>query len=292
MGMNPTNEKIEAIPQEIRSHLRKLVESLEMADGEEGFQRLAGAWLEKEKLFSAQTANLDMQPMGKVPDGDERGMLLLTNSGSLLSLWPAKNGARAMEYASIALRSDVPDILKGDKIRIEGGVERGRPVEVSGGPLKKTSPIYLIALCSADLSIDEQEKRVREATIFLTNGFTRINRKTQSREEGQIEHFTKQAMISYIAQRSDLTQKEIRQIIDDYLTMVETGALLGESVNIGRLGRLSVKLKAAQKARVGRNPATGEELTIPAKPAHGVPKFSFSSYLKDRAAEVEFEEES
>jgi nucleoid DNA-binding protein len=35
---------------------------------------------------------------------------------------------------------------------------------------------------------------------------------------------------------------------------------------------------------MGRNPATGEEMLIPAKPETGVPKMSFSKHLKERAA--------
>jgi nucleoid DNA-binding protein len=44
---------------------------------------------------------------------------------------------------------------------------------------------------------------------------------------------------------------------------------LGDSqkVRIGGLVQLTVRLKPAQKARQGRNPATGEQITIAAKPA-------------------------
>jgi DNA-binding protein HU-beta len=40
-----------------------------------------------------------------------------------------------------------------------------------------------------------------------------------------------------------------------------------EKVQIGKLVQLTVKLKPASKARPGRNPATGEAITIKAKPA-------------------------
>ena len=258
------------------------------------FERMAAAWIEKEQLFSGQTSALDMEalPEGRqIEPEDERGMLLLTNSGSLLSLWPATEGLREMEYASIPMRSDVPEILRGRGVSIEGPVRRGSPARVNDGPLKKTSPIYKIAVFPADLSKDEQAKRTREATIFLTNGFTRINKQTRAAENSAVEHFNKQSIVAYIAQRSDLTQKEVRQVIDDYLSMIESGVLLGESVNLGRIGRISIKQRPPQKARVGRNPATGEEMTIPAKPAQGVPKISFTSHLKERAAEFDFEEE-
>ena len=39
-----------------------------------------------------------------------------------------------------------------------------------------------------------------------------------------------------------------------------------EKVRIGSLVQLTVRVKPAQKARKGRNPATGEEIAIAAKP--------------------------
>ena len=40
-----------------------------------------------------------------------------------------------------------------------------------------------------------------------------------------------------------------------------------ETVWIGGMVQLAVRVKPAQKQRKGRNPATGEEITIAAKPA-------------------------
>jgi len=289
--MEINHEQIGNLPEEIRDHLRKLVRDTDLPDNEESFELLAAAWIEKEKLFTGQTGALDMEQAEIIGEDDERGMLMLTKSGSLLSLWPAEDGVRDLEYASIAMRTDVPEILKGSGVQVAGSVRQGEPVELSGGSLKKTSPIYRIAVCAEGLDKGEQAMRVREATIFLTNGFARINKLVGNTGNREVEHFTKQSIAAYIAQRSGLTQKAVREVIDDYLSMIETGVLLGETVNLGGIGRLSVKLRPPQKARVGRNPATGEEMTIPAKPAQGVPKISFSSHLKERAAEMDLEEE-
>ncbi len=289
--MEINHEQIGNLPEEIRDHLRKLVRDTDLPDNEESFELLAAAWIEKEKLFTGQTGALDMEQAEIIGEDDERGMLMLTKSGSLLSLWPAEDGVRDLEYASIAMRTDVPEILKGSGVQVAGSVRQGEPVELSGGSLKNTSPIYRIAVCAEGLDKGEQAMRVREATIFLTNGFARINKLVGNTGNREVEHFTKQSIAAYIAQRSGLTQKAVREVIDDYLSMIETGVLLGETVNLGGIGRLSVKLRPPQKARVGRNPATGEEMTIPAKPAQGVPKISFSSHLKERAAEMDLEEE-
>jgi nucleoid DNA-binding protein len=79
--------------------------------------------------------------------------------------------------------------------------------------------------------------------------------------------------------------------MDDYATLIETGMILGERVPLGKLGKLALRLRPARKPRVGRNPATGEEITIKAKPAMYVPAFSPSSSLKEKAAGVRVLEE-
>jgi nucleoid DNA-binding protein len=65
--------------------------------------------------------------------------------------------------------------------------------------------------------------------------------------------------------------------------------LLGDTVSLGRLGRVSVKVRDAQKARVVKHPSTGEEMVVDAKPSRGVPKISFSAYIKERAEGVQGE---
>jgi hypothetical protein len=57
------------------------------------------------------------------------------------------------------------------------------------------------------------------------------------------------------------------------------------------MGRVYLDRRAPQKARVGRNPATGEEMTIPAKPARWTPKISFSTQVTDRAAALPADED-
>ncbi|TVQ40346.1 MAG: HU family DNA-binding protein [Spirochaetaceae bacterium] len=99
------------------------------------------------------------------------------------------------------------------------------------------------------------------------------------------------SMVQYVARKNSVTQVVARQLIDDYLQMVEAGALLGERVPLGRIGRLLYGVRPPQKARVGRNPASGEEITIPARPATAVPRMRFSSYIKQRTAALPLEDE-
>ena len=140
----------------------------------------------------------------------------------------------------------------------------------------------MIAACGPEVAPEEQARRLREATIFLTNGFVRINR-TLTLIEGAPSQVTLRSALRYVAARNGLSRAATRAVIEDYLSVVSAGVLLGERVPLGRLGRLHLSRRAPQKARVGRNPATGEQILIPAKPATMVPRFSASAELKERA---------
>ena len=271
------------IPQEIEAHLKRILDvSGEDWSREEGaLDKLKALWLKKDSLFDEQIALLGMEGVDSLEKGDPRGKLLLTFSGSLVSMGYGEECW--MEYASIKFRSDVPDIIRCDKTALSEDLHRGKSVQFAKGPLKKTSALYKIVVCKADVSPAEQDKRIREATVFLTNSFVHLNRDLTMPMGGEeLEQFNKKNIIAYLAKKSDLSQEKVRMIMDDYTYMLETGMLLGKTVSVGRIGRLSLKIKPRRKARLGRNPATGEEITIPARDAHMGPQFRFSSSFKER----------
>jgi nucleoid DNA-binding protein len=151
-----------------------------------------------------------------------------------------------------------------------------------------TSALLTIAACDPAAPPEEQEKRIREAIIFLTNGFVRINRTVTRPGRDFPEQLTMKSIVTYLARKNGLSQKQTRQLIDDYLTMLESGLLLGLRVPLGKMGRLSLRKRAARKARVGINPATGEPITVTAKPEEQVPRMGFSRLLKERARNASF----
>jgi len=78
---------------------------------------------------------------------------------------------------------------------------------------------------------------------------------------------TQSQMISAVAERAEMTKADAKRVLDalDEVLIQEIGN--AQKVRIGGLVQLTVRVKPAQKARKGRNPATGEEITIAAKPA-------------------------
>lgn len=281
-----------AIPDKIVKHLERIFADSEGEwSREEGaFNRLCSSWEKKERLFSEQIKLLDMEEVDEMGAADLRAALFLTYSGSLVSLGYGEK--RWLEYASISLRAEVPDILHCEETSLSETAYCGRSAGFSRGALKHTSALYRIVRCRDSVPPGEQEKRVREATVFLTNSFIHLNRDlTLPAESQDAEQFSKQNIIAYLARKSGLSRDKVRELTDDYVSMLETGMLMGRSVSLGRLGRFSLSLKASRKARIGRNPATGEELTIPAKAAHWSPVFKFSGGSREKAAAMPLPEE-
>ena len=78
---------------------------------------------------------------------------------------------------------------------------------------------------------------------------------------------TQAQLVTAVADRADLAKPEARRALAalDEIVLEELGN--AQKVRIGGLVQLTVRIKPAQKKRKGRNPATGEEIDIAAKPA-------------------------
>ena len=78
---------------------------------------------------------------------------------------------------------------------------------------------------------------------------------------------TQTQLVSAVADRAEMSKTDAKRALAalDAIVLEELGN--AQKVRIGGLVQLTVRLKPATKARKGRNPATGEEITIAAKPA-------------------------
>jgi nucleoid DNA-binding protein len=78
---------------------------------------------------------------------------------------------------------------------------------------------------------------------------------------------TQSQLIAAVADRAEMSKADARRALDalDEVLLGELGN--AQKVRVGGLVQLTVRVKPAQKKRKGRNPATGEEIEIGAKPA-------------------------
>src|SRR5450755_3666556 len=88
-----------------------------------------------------------------------------------------------------------------------------------------------------------------------------------STREGVPLPLTQTQLVAAVADRAEIPRAEAKRVLGvlEEILLEELGN--AQKVRIGGLAQLTVRVKPAQKARKGRNPATGEEITIAAKPA-------------------------
>jgi DNA-binding protein HU-beta len=78
---------------------------------------------------------------------------------------------------------------------------------------------------------------------------------------------TQSQLADAVAEHADLSRADAKRALAALEQVVLSEIGNAQKVKIGNLVQLTVRLKPATKSRLGRNPATGEEITIAAKPA-------------------------
>jgi len=88
-------------------------------------------------------------------------------------------------------------------------------------------------------------------------------------------HVNKDALVSEIAAKSELSKKDIEMVIDNLTDIITKSIKAGSKVTLTGFGTFRVSKRAA---REGINPQTKERLQIPAM---SVPKFTAGKALKE-----------
>ena len=86
---------------------------------------------------------------------------------------------------------------------------------------------------------------------------------------------TKAELVAKIAEKTGLSKKDAELALNAFMDSVKEALAAGEKVSLVGFGTFEVVERAERK---GRNPQTGEEITIPASKA---PKFRPGKGLKD-----------
>jgi DNA-binding protein HU-beta len=87
------------------------------------------------------------------------------------------------------------------------------------------------------------------------------------RKRRSVMALTQSQLAGEVAERVGLSKADAKAALEALEEIVLEQLGEAEKVRIGGVVQLTVRLKDATKARKGRNPATGEEITISAKPA-------------------------
>ena len=94
---------------------------------------------------------------------------------------------------------------------------------------------------------------------------------------------TKTGILNEIATNTDLSRAQVSAVLDELESVIERHIrkrAVGEFTLPGLL-KIKAAKRPATKKRMGRNPATGEEIVIPAKPATTRVRVTALKKLKD-----------
>ncbi|MBN2041049.1 MAG: hypothetical protein JW864_13485 [Spirochaetes bacterium] len=169
-------EFMDQIPGGIQSHLREIIQTSGLENNDESLEKMAQAWLEKQKAFEENIESQSMEELDTFSKDDERAVLVMTYSGSLLNAGPIKDSGRNIEYTSIGIRADVPNSAVGDNAVFSDDVEVDKELSFESGPIKSTSAVFKIAVCKENASFEEQEETLKNVTEVLEEEFTKINK--------------------------------------------------------------------------------------------------------------------
>ena len=89
----------------------------------------------------------------------------------------------------------------------------------------------------------------------------------------------KTELIAAVAEKTDLSKKDADAAVSAVLGAITDALKAGDKIQLGGFGTFEVRNRAAKQ---GRNPRTGETMTVPASK---VPAFKAGKALKDAVAE-------
>ncbi|MZP29302.1 integration host factor subunit alpha [Heliobacterium undosum] len=85
----------------------------------------------------------------------------------------------------------------------------------------------------------------------------------------------KTELVSAVAEKAQLTKKDAEKAVNAFFTVVEEALKAGDKVQLVGFGTFEIR---ERKARTGRNPQTGETITIEASKT---PAFKAGKSLRD-----------
>jgi hypothetical protein len=169
-------EYLDQIPEPVQDHIRQITKTSGLGEGEDAVETIAKAWLEKKQIFENRVRENHLEEVESYAPDEQRGALLMTYSGSIISVGPQSDGTRNVEYASIGLREDVPERAAHDAAKLSSEVAVDSVAKFSPGPISKSSAIFMITVPRGDMEPEEEEELLSNVTQVITEDFVEVNK--------------------------------------------------------------------------------------------------------------------
>lgn len=171
------------IPEVIQNHIREITKTSGLPNNEDSVAQIAMAWIEKKSSFEDKIESMNMQEVENFEKDNERGAIALTYSGSLINIGPKVDDARNVEYASIGLRKDVPELVSKENCKLANDINIDDKIDFEDGPVKSTSPIFKIAICKDSVAPEDEEEVLKKTATVIMDDFVEVNKTIMIDEE-------------------------------------------------------------------------------------------------------------
>lgn len=126
--------------------------------------------------------------------------------------------------------------------------------------------------------MQQRQKNSVLSKFLLTHVFNLVIlciEKLNNVSKRSVANMHKAELVEKVAEKSGVTKKVAHQVVDSVFETIAEALKAGEKVQLIGFGSFEVRNRAE---RAGRNPQTGEEITIPASKA---PAFKAGKALKE-----------
>jgi nucleoid DNA-binding protein len=127
-------------------------------------------------------------------------------------------------------------------------------------------------------------RKHRQITPRKESTMARRSTRRRSSSKKSAKAPTKSEVFAAIAEKTDLAKRDIAAVFDELAVVIQKSLKKNGLFTLPGLCKMTVKRKAATKARKGINPFTGEEIMIKAKPASKVVRIRPLKNLKEMVA--------
>ena len=88
-------------------------------------------------------------------------------------------------------------------------------------------------------------------------------------------------LLKTVSERTGMARKEVEQVYEHTVRTIQDAVKGGQKVALTGFGRFTQRIQAARKAGMGKNPFTGEDIRIAARPERRLPRFSPAKQFKE-----------
>ena len=166
------------LPEKIQKHLKSSLRSCNLPETLDLCEKVAQGWLKKQNLFEVEIAQHGMSEVERIEKEESRGAIALTYSGSLQVIGSVIEGVRKVGYCSLGMHKEIPEMMMKEGSKFARSLRLDKPIEFKVGPVKSTSSLFKMAVCSLDRTPTDQQALVDTVVARLLQQFVETNKMT------------------------------------------------------------------------------------------------------------------